>query len=140
MRLELGLEEVATLPEDPLVRVRRHLGTDYVVTGSVTVLPPDNRQIRLEVSLHEAGSGEELLRVLQNGTADGLFELLSAVETQLRRRLGISDLSPEEGVGCVTRCPPIQPPCAGTQRAWRNCGSSTHWEPASSSSKRSKLP
>jgi len=97
MKVELALKEVETLATDSLSRVRNNLGADFVVVGAYLGLGnPDGGQIRLDVRLQDAAAGETIAVSSQTGTEKNLFALVSQVGAQLRKRLGVEELSTAE--------------------------------------------
>ena len=93
-KLDLSLADVDSLARDTLTRVRENLGTDFVVLGSYVALGPESaRQVRVDVRLQDAQSGETMSLVSEAGTEDKLFALVASAGTELRRKLGIGEIS-----------------------------------------------
>ncbi|HEV7517410.1 MAG TPA: protein kinase, partial [Thermoanaerobaculia bacterium] len=89
MKVELKLGEADSLARDTLTRIRRLLGSDYVVLGSYVALDsPAGRQIRLDLRLQDTAAGETRASVAESGTEAQLFDLVSRVGTRLRHSLG----------------------------------------------------
>ncbi len=94
-RVDLALPEIDTLAEDTLRRVRTRLGTDVVVHGSYLDASADGgRQIRLDVRLQDAKSGDAIGVVSQSGTPAELLEIVAKAGAGLRQALGASALAP----------------------------------------------
>jgi eukaryotic-like serine/threonine-protein kinase len=88
VRLELGLGQPESLARDTLARVRTLLGSDALVVGSYLVAgrSAGNRQIRLDLRLQDARTGETTTLV-ETGTEAGLFQLVAKAGERLRREL-----------------------------------------------------
>ena len=110
-QLELGLGGVDSLASATLGRVRALLGADYLVLGSYVTLPePTGGRLRLDLRLQEVAGGppQSILAVGEEGE---LFELVARAGTELRRRLGLGELSAEEA-GEVRASRPQSPEAA----------------------------
>jgi len=91
MRTELGLEQDSVVSEGVLARIRGNLGTDLVVLGSfVTVPSATGRDLRLDLRLADAASGETLAAISRTGPQEDLLTLVTGVGEELRSRLGVS--------------------------------------------------
>lgn len=94
MKHELGLDENETLAAETLGRVRRHLGTRWVVVGSyLSVGQGDGRQLRLVLRLQETQGREAILSLSETGSEAELLDLVSRVGKQMRVKLGVGELS-----------------------------------------------
>ena len=97
MKVELALKETETLAAESLARVRNNLGADLVVVGTYLSLGNDaGGQIRLDVRLQDAAAGETIAAIAQTGTEKNLFDLVSRSGAQLRKKLGVDDISTAE--------------------------------------------
>lgn len=96
-RIELELPDVANLSADNLKNVRRNLGSDFVISGSYLDLGAAARgQIRLDLHLQDAASGETLTSVSEQGSEQQLFDIVSRAGARLRERLGVSEVPAAE--------------------------------------------
>jgi len=94
---DLSLSDADSLAKDTLSRVRDNLGTDYVVLGSFIDLGKDSGgQVRVDMRLQDARSGETIGVVQETGKESELFDLVSRAGHDLRAKLGIADISPVE--------------------------------------------
>jgi tetratricopeptide (TPR) repeat protein/tRNA A-37 threonylcarbamoyl transferase component Bud32 len=95
--LELRLGQTDSLARDTLRRVRTLLGSDAVVVGSYLVAGtgggPGSRQIRLDLRLQDARSGETTT-LAETGTEAGLFQLVAHAGERLRRELRAGGAAP----------------------------------------------
>ena len=88
MEHDLSLTETNTLASDTLKRVHNYLGSDLVLVGGYTALgKASGGQIRLDVRLQDATTGETIAAVAEAGSEINLFDLVSRVGADLRHRL-----------------------------------------------------
>ncbi len=93
-KLDLSLGDADSLAKDTLSRVRDNLGTDYVVLGSFVVLGKEaDEQVRVNMYLQDARTGETIGVVSETGKEAELFELISRAGRDLRSKLGIANIS-----------------------------------------------
>jgi tetratricopeptide (TPR) repeat protein/tRNA A-37 threonylcarbamoyl transferase component Bud32 len=94
VRVELRLGQPESLSRDTLARVRTVLGSDALVAGSYLVAgAAGNRQIRLDLRLQDAHSGETKI-LTETGTESGLFQLVTKTGERLRRELRAGGAAP----------------------------------------------
>ncbi len=106
MRIELALPDVDMLGRDSLMRIRNNLGTDYVVAGSYATLAGEaGGQLRLDLRLQDARSGETLVAVSESGTGSGLFGLVAKAGEELRSKLGVGAITNEQAAEVATALP-----------------------------------
>src|SRR5579863_6327791 len=106
MKIELALPDVDTLGRDSLVRIRKNLGTDYVVAGSYAMLgAAPGGQIRVDVRLQDARTGETIHAVSESGTAPRLFDMVANAGEQLRSKLGVEPITTEQAAEVATALP-----------------------------------
>ncbi len=99
MKLELRLPELDSLGRDSLAQIRKDVGSDLVVAGSYAMLGKEAAgQIRLDVRLLDARTGETLFATSETGTEANLFSLVSRAGENLRGRLGVRKVTQEEAV------------------------------------------
>jgi eukaryotic-like serine/threonine-protein kinase len=94
---DLGLTGKQTLARDTLGHLREYLGSDYVVLGSY--LDQGNTsesQIRIDLWLQDTKTGETTATVSEKGSAGELDDLATRAGVDLRRKLGIGDVTPGE--------------------------------------------
>jgi DNA-binding winged helix-turn-helix (wHTH) protein/tetratricopeptide (TPR) repeat protein len=106
MRMELALPNVESLGRDSLTRIRKNLGTDYVVVGSYAALGAMSEgQIRLDLHLQDARSGETVAAISESGTEAHLLDLVSRAGEHLRDKLGIRAVTREEAAEVAIALP-----------------------------------
>jgi DNA-binding winged helix-turn-helix (wHTH) protein/tetratricopeptide (TPR) repeat protein len=99
MKLELQLPELDSLGRDSLAQIQKDLGSDLVIAGSYAMLGKEAAgQIRLDVRLLDARTGETLFATSETGTAANLFSLVSRAGENLRGRLGVRKVTQAEAV------------------------------------------
>ena len=106
MKIELSLPDVDTLGRDSLFRIRKNLGTDYVVAGSYAMVgAAPGGQIRVDVRLQDARTGETINAVSETGTAPRLFDMVADAGEQLRSKLGVEPITTEQAAEVATALP-----------------------------------
>jgi eukaryotic-like serine/threonine-protein kinase len=106
MKMELSLPDVESLSRDSLMRIRKNLGTDYVVAGSYAALGAMSEgQIRLDLHLQDARSGETVAAISESGTEAHLLDLVSRAGEHLRNKLGIRAVTREEAAEVAIALP-----------------------------------
>lgn len=87
--------ETGTLGQSTTSRIGTALNTDLLVLGSYAGAGSRrSRQLRLDVRLQDARSGEILTEVAEIGSEQNLFQLVARTGARMRERLGIP--TPEE--------------------------------------------
>lgn len=106
MKAELSLGDVDSLGRDSLERIGKNLGTDMVVTGSYASLGVNSAiQIRLDLRLLDARTGDTLYAGSETGSQANLFDLVSRAGEKLRANLGVRKITKEEAVEVATALP-----------------------------------
>jgi serine/threonine protein kinase/tetratricopeptide (TPR) repeat protein len=95
MERDLSLADTNTLAIDTLKRVHNYLGSDLILAGGYTALgKAPGEQLRLDVRLQDAATGETIASVAETGSEVNLFDLVSRAGSDLRHRLGLGELAP----------------------------------------------
>jgi eukaryotic-like serine/threonine-protein kinase len=106
MRMELALPEVDSLGRESLIRIRKNLGTDYVVAGSYALLgDKSDGPLRLDLRLQDTRSGETVGAISEAGTPERLLDLVSRAGERLREKLGVRAVTREEAAEVATALP-----------------------------------
>ena len=106
MKMELSLPEVDSLGRESLVRIRKNLGTDYVVAGSYIMLgAKSDGQIRLDLRLQDTQTGETVGAISESGTEAHLLDLVSRAGEHLREKLRIRAVTREEAAEVAIALP-----------------------------------
>jgi serine/threonine protein kinase/tetratricopeptide (TPR) repeat protein/TolB-like protein len=105
-KIDLSLSDADSLASDTLDRVRRNLGSDFVVVGSYLVLSEGARsEIRLDVRLQDTAKGETVATISETGTENNLLQLVSRSGARLREHLGAGGVPPDQTVGTQASIP-----------------------------------
>ena len=104
-RAELNLENRNGFSLETLRRLRHNLSADLIVSGAYTVLPPKaagtllvsaDPQVRLDVRVQNATTGETLDAISEAGGQSSLFDLIARVGARVRQDLGVEVIGEEE--------------------------------------------
>ena len=87
MKNDLSLPETDTLASDTLARLRKNLGSDYIVLGSYLDLG-DGSDIRVDFRVQDAATGQIVSIVTRRGSQSRLDELITQAGADLRSKLG----------------------------------------------------
>ena len=106
MERDLSLAETDTLASDTLKRVHNYVGSDLILVGSYTTLGKvSGGQLRLDVRLQDATTGETIAALAEAGSDINLFDIVSRVGSDLRHRLGIGEVTPVDAAGVQASYP-----------------------------------
>ena len=101
-----------TLDQSTTARIGTALNSDLLVLGSFTTIGgPDRGQLRLDVRMQDAKTGEILTEIAEIGATQDLFHVVSRVGGRLRDRLGMPRLG-EPGEENVLASMPSDPEAA----------------------------
>jgi eukaryotic-like serine/threonine-protein kinase len=99
-RMELSLSDAESFTADTLSRVRKNLGTDYVVMGSYLAYGRGaGGRIRLDWRIQDTAKGETVATSAEQGTQADLPELIARAGAQLREGLGVPSAAVPTGSG-----------------------------------------
>lgn len=108
MKLELALPDVDTFGRDSLFRIRKNVGTDYVVAGSYATFPSksnDSSQMTLDLLLQDARTGETVMAISESGAQDRLSEIVAKAGEDLRAKLGARAMTTQQAAEVATALP-----------------------------------
>jgi serine/threonine protein kinase/tetratricopeptide (TPR) repeat protein len=106
MERDLSLTDTNTLASDTLKRVHNYLGSDLMLVGGYTALgKASGGQLRFDVRLQDATTGETVASIAEAGSEINLFDLVSRVGSDLRHRLGLGDVAPVDAAGVQASYP-----------------------------------
>ena len=108
-----SLTRETTLSKSTAEQIRRDLGSDFLVLGSYIVMGEkgSRQQLRLDLRLQDARSGEVVASIGETGPEADLFDLLSRAGAQLRGKLSVPAVSAAEA-GVVRASLPSSPEAA----------------------------
>jgi eukaryotic-like serine/threonine-protein kinase len=105
LRIASPWSQTDTLDQETTARVGHTLSSDMLVLGSYTVIGnPERGQIRIDVRMQDARTGEVLIEFAEIGSTQDLFRLISRVGTKLRDRLGVP-LQETDAAGVLASLP-----------------------------------
>jgi eukaryotic-like serine/threonine-protein kinase len=98
LRLSSPWAQTDTLDQNTAARIGNALNSDLLVLGSYTTIGRRDRgQVRLDVRLQDAKTGEILTEIAEIGSSEDLFHIVSRIGGKLRDRLGVPRLEdPDE--------------------------------------------
>jgi eukaryotic-like serine/threonine-protein kinase len=106
LRVTSPWTQVDTLDQATTARIGGALNSNFLVLGSYArVGERDGGQLRFDVRLQDANSGEILTEIAEIGGADDLFQIVSRVGEKLRDRLGVPRLELAEETGVLSSMP-----------------------------------
>jgi tetratricopeptide (TPR) repeat protein/tRNA A-37 threonylcarbamoyl transferase component Bud32/TolB-like protein len=89
-KVDLSIVDSDAFSKETLERIRRRLGSDLVVLGSYTDLGPSaGGQLRVDLRLQDASTGETIASVAETGTEANVFQMVTHAGAQLLERLGV---------------------------------------------------
>ena len=99
-KTDLGLASVPIYNIATLLKIRRILHSEYVISGAYVAMgSAGGDAIHIDVHLQDADTGEAIASLGEDGTIGNLPELLRKVATDLRGRLGVQSEAPASGAG-----------------------------------------
>ena len=101
---DLALPETDTLAADTLARVRKNLGSDFVILGSYLDLG-DGSDVRVDLRLQDAKTGQIVSTVTRRGSESHLDELITLAGSELRGKLGVGPTAAAEEVAVKAELP-----------------------------------
>src|SRR6266404_3136877 len=106
MKMELSLPDVDSLSRESLQRIRKNLGTDFVVVGAYATMGGKSEgQIRLDLRLQDTRSGETADAISETGTESHLLDLVSRAGEHMRQKLGVRAVTSEEAAEVAIALP-----------------------------------
>ncbi|MBZ5527748.1 MAG: tetratricopeptide repeat protein [Acidobacteriia bacterium] len=106
LQLSAPWSQTDTLSPSTAARIGTALNSDLLVLGAYTSLPGyGTRQLRLDVRLQDARTGEILTEIAETGGNQNLFQLVSGIGGKLRGRVGIPDLQQTDEAGVFASLP-----------------------------------
>ncbi|HEU5335683.1 MAG TPA: tetratricopeptide repeat protein, partial [Terriglobales bacterium] len=106
LRISSPWSQNDTLDRDTTARIGTALNSDVLVLGSyMTIGTGGHGQLRLDVRMQDAQSGEILAEIAEIGASQDLFLLVSRVGQKLRDRLGIPPLENRDAASILAALP-----------------------------------
>jgi len=105
-KVDLSIADSDAFSQETLARIRRRLGSDLVVLGSYTDLGPSaGGQLRVDLRLQDAATGETIASVAETGTEANVFQMVTHAGAQLRERLGVGSVTGGDAGGVRASMP-----------------------------------
>ena len=93
LRISSPWPQTDTLDQTTTARISGALNSDVLVLGSYTTIEKaDRAQLRLDIRLQDAKTGEILVELAETGGSQDLFHLVASAGARLRDRLGVPRL------------------------------------------------
>ncbi len=106
LRISSPWSQTSTLGRETTDRIGASLNSDVLVLGSYTAIgTAGNSQLRFDVSLQDARTGEVLTQIAQSGNVNDLFQVASGIGARLREQLGVPDIKNTEQAGVLASLP-----------------------------------
>jgi eukaryotic-like serine/threonine-protein kinase len=106
MKIELSPLDVDSLSGETVARVGKNLSTDLVVVGSYATLGSNsNAQVRVDLRLRDARTGNIVEAVSETGTEAHLFDLVLRAGERLRAALGVQPVSSAQAAEVAVALP-----------------------------------
>jgi DNA-binding winged helix-turn-helix (wHTH) protein/tetratricopeptide (TPR) repeat protein len=106
MKIELSPLDMGSLNGESVRRVGANLSTDMVVLGSYAIVGDrSDAQVRLDLRLQDAKTGNIVEAVSENGNEAHLFDLVLRAGEQLRSALGVQPVSRAEAAEVAVTLP-----------------------------------
>jgi eukaryotic-like serine/threonine-protein kinase len=106
LRIANPWSQTDTLDQATTARIGTALSSDLLLLGSYMNLGrPDRGQLRVDVRLQDARTGEILTEVAETGNTQDFFRLISHVGTRLRERIGVRHVEDSEEAGILASLP-----------------------------------
>ena len=102
LRRDLALEQPGSLSSESLERLRRAAAVDAVVGGSYVSFGPSSTEIRIDVLVQDARTGETVASATETGETSRLLDMVSSVGARLRLSLREPDRLPAGATGRET--------------------------------------
>jgi eukaryotic-like serine/threonine-protein kinase len=106
LRISSPWSQTSTLGPDTTARIGTALNSDILVLGSYTVIgAADHGQLRFDVRLQDARTGNVLSQIAQTGNGSDLFHVASEIGARLRQQLGVPAIKDTEQSGVLASLP-----------------------------------
>jgi DNA-binding winged helix-turn-helix (wHTH) protein/tetratricopeptide (TPR) repeat protein len=103
LRISSPWPQTDTLDQTTTARIRNALNSDLLVLGSYATI--EKSQLRLDIRLQDAKTGEILAELAETGGRQDLFRLVASAGGKLRDRLGVPHLEELDQAGVLAALP-----------------------------------
>lgn len=94
-----------TLGKESSSRIGAALNSDLLVLGDFTNIGDNRGQLRVDVRLQDARTGEILTEIAETGSRQDLFQTAARMGTRIRERLGVPPLTGNDEAGVLASLP-----------------------------------
>ena len=106
LRLTSPWSRTDSLGPETAARIGTALNSDVLVLGSyASIEKPQSKQLRVDVRLQDARTGEILTELAEIGSSEDVFGLISRVGAKLRERLGVPGVAESEEPSVIASLP-----------------------------------
>jgi DNA-binding winged helix-turn-helix (wHTH) protein/tetratricopeptide (TPR) repeat protein/TolB-like protein len=106
LRISSPWPQTSTLGPETTARIGTALNSDVLVYGAYTAIGSlDRGQLRLDVRLQDARTGEVLTQVAQTSSSNDLFRVATEIGAKLRDRLGVPGISDADQASVLASLP-----------------------------------
>jgi DNA-binding winged helix-turn-helix (wHTH) protein/tetratricopeptide (TPR) repeat protein len=106
LRVSSPWSETSTLGRETTSRIGAALNSDVLILGSYTAIgAADHQQLRFDVRLQDARTGEVLGQIARTGNGNDLFHVASEISARLRQQLGVPEIKDTEQAGVLASLP-----------------------------------
>ena len=102
---DLLLSDTDSYAPDTLLRLRKNLGTDLIISGSYSDLGGGDGPLRVDIRIQDAATGETKVLISETGTKSDLFQLVFHAGSDLRQKLGIGEIATMDLAGVQSSYP-----------------------------------
>lgn len=99
MKVELRLSDTPGFSLEALAAIRRNLGADRVVVGTLYRGAHADDGLRVEIAIHDTASGQRVATAQVRGVAADMFGMVTHAGRTLRQQLGVQELPHSERDG-----------------------------------------
>jgi len=101
-KIDLGLQDDESLSPEILAKIRKNLGSDYLILGSYSSTAGT---VRLDLRMVDAVRGETIVTASDTAAEESLKDLVFRMGARLRQQFGIGQLSQVESAAVFSESP-----------------------------------
>jgi eukaryotic-like serine/threonine-protein kinase len=106
LRISSPWSQTSTLGQETTARIGTALDSDVLVLGSYTAIgAADHEQLRFDVRLQDARTGNVLSQIAQTGNGNDLFQVASEIGARLRQQMGVPEIKDTEQAEVLASLP-----------------------------------
>lgn len=106
LRVSSPWSQTSTLGRETTTRIGAALNSDVLILGSYTAIgAADHQQLRFDVRLQDARTGEVLSQIARTSSGNDLFQVTAEIGARLRQQLGVPEIKDTEQAGVLASMP-----------------------------------